>query len=76
MTRGRFHKLIYALCQNICAPRTTFKKLFTGTKVGGKAQKFGVGLKTVYEIDPSGAHYDLGLIIWLSVYKLQSNIFF
>ena len=76
MTRGRFHKLIYALRQNICALRPTFEKLFAGAKVRRKAQKFGVGLKTVYEIDPSGAHYDLGLIIWLSVYKLQSNRFF
>ena len=51
-TRGRFHKLIYALPPAVCAPRPIFEKLFTGAKVGRKAQKIGVGCKTVYEIDP------------------------
>ena len=32
--------------------RPTFEKLFTGAKVWRKARKFGVGHKTVYEIDP------------------------
>ena len=38
--------------KTICALRPTFKKLFTGAKVQLKAQKFGVGRKTVNEIDP------------------------
>ena len=50
--RGLFHKLIYALRQTICALRQSLKKLFTGAKVQGKAQKIGVGPKTVYVIDP------------------------
>ena len=37
---------------NFRALRPTFEKLFTGTKVWRKARKFGVGRKTVYEIDP------------------------
>ena len=49
---GRFHKLIYALRQTIYAPCLTFEKLFTGKKVWRKAQKIGIGCKTVYEIDP------------------------
>ena len=49
--RGRFHKLIYALPPAVCAPRPIFEKLFTGAKVGRKAQKIGVGRKTVYEIN-------------------------
>ena len=53
LAMGRFHKLIYALCQTICALRPTFEKLFTGAKVQRKAQKISVERKTVYEIDPS-----------------------
>ena len=34
----------------------TFEKLFTGAKVWRKAQKFGIGRKTVYEIDPRSAN--------------------
>ena len=47
---GLFHKLIYALRQTIYALHPTFEKLFTGAKVQHKAQKIGVGRKTVYEI--------------------------
>ena len=64
---GWCHKLIYALrqtiCtlrQTICTLRPTFVKLFTGTKVWCKAQKIGVGHKTVYEIDP-----------WLEIYDVK-----
>ena len=37
----------------ICPLRPTFEKLFTGAKVWRKAQKIGVGRKSVKEIDPS-----------------------
>ena len=52
MIWGQFHKLIYALRPAICALHPTFEKLFIGAKVRRKAQKIGVGCKTVYEIDP------------------------
>ena len=52
LIRGLFYKLFCVLLQAICALRPTFEKLFTGAKVGRKAQKVGVGRKTVYEIDP------------------------
>ena len=49
--RGQFHKLIYAQRQTICALRPTlrptFEKLLTGAKVQRKAQKIGIGRKTV-----------------------------
>ena len=31
--------------------RSTFEKLFTGVKVGQKAQKIGIGRNAVYEIE-------------------------
>ena len=37
---------------NFCTLCPTFEKHFTGAKVQRKAQKIGVGCKTVYEIDP------------------------
>ena len=49
---GRFHKGFCALTPNFCALRPTFEKLFTSAKVRCKAQNFGEGLKTVYEIEP------------------------
>ena len=52
MTKGRYHKLIYALQQIICTLRPNFEKHFTGTKVWRKVQKISVWCKTVYEIDP------------------------
>ena len=39
------NKLVCALCR-------TVRTLFTGVKVWRKAQRTGVGCKTVYEIDP------------------------
>ena len=47
--------LIYTLRQTIWALHPTFEKLFTGAKVQHKAQKIGVGGKTVYDINPSSA---------------------
>ena len=41
---------IFTLCLSL-----TFEKLFTGAKVGYKAQKIGAGRNTVYEIDPSSS---------------------
>ena len=50
---GRFDKkIICALRLTVCAIRPTFEKLFIGAKVQRKAQKIGVGCKTVNEIDP------------------------
>ena len=45
-------ELIYVLHQTICTLGPTFEKLFTGAKVQHRAQKIGVGGKTVYEIEP------------------------
>ena len=36
---------------NFCALHPTFEKLLTGAKVPRKAQKIGIGRKTVYEIN-------------------------
>ena len=44
---GRMVQIIYALRLH-----PTFEKLFTGIKVQRKAQKIGVGFKTVNEIKP------------------------
>ena len=44
-TRGQFHQWIYTLYWTIGTLLPTFEKLFV-------AQKFGVGCKTVYEIEP------------------------
>ena len=52
LIRGLFYKLFCVLLQAICALRPTFEKLFTGAKVGRKAQMVGVGRITVNEIDP------------------------
>ena len=52
MTKGRCHKLIYALRQTIRILRPTFEMHFTGTKVWRKVQKISVLRKTVYEIYP------------------------
>ena len=59
ISRGQFHKLVCALfwtvctlCQTVPALPPTFETLFTGVKVQPKAQKIGLGRKTVYEIDP------------------------
>ena len=45
--------------------RPTYEKLFTGAKVRRKAQKIGVGRKSVYETDPMDKinkdFYNLGL---------------
>ena len=43
-SRGQFHKQFCALTPNFSALRPTFEKLLL-------AQKFGVGRKTVFEID-------------------------
>ena len=51
-TWNRFPKLVCAICQTVFALCPTFEKLFTGVKVWCKAQKIGVGGKTVYEINP------------------------
>ena len=50
--RGRFHKQFCAPTPNFRALCPTFEKLFTDAKVRRKAQKMGVGRKTIYEIDP------------------------
>ena len=52
---GQFQKRFCALTPNFCALCPTLEKLFTGAKVWRKARKFGLGRKTVYEIDPSSA---------------------
>ena len=52
LEQTKYHKLIHAMRQTICALRPTFEKLFTGAKVRRKAQKIDVGRKIVYEIDP------------------------
>ena len=52
LSRGQFLKWFCTPTPNFRPLRTTFKKLFTGAKVWHKVQKFGVGRKTVYEINP------------------------
>ena len=46
------YNALYTPTPNFRALRPTFDKLFTGAKVQRKAQKIGVGRKSVYEIDP------------------------
>ena len=69
---GRFHKRVLHPEPKFRALRPTFEKLFTGTKVWRKARKFGVGCKTVYEIDPwilngpvLGSHLKNRIKIWV-----------
>ena len=53
LTMGLFHQLVCDVRQTVIALSQTFEKLFfTAVKVWRKAQKIGVGRRTVYEIDP------------------------
>ena len=63
-SRGRFHKLIYALRPAICTLRPTFEKLFAGAKVQRKVHKISVERNTVYEIDPRLVWGDVNCLSW------------